>query len=301
MTGSAIRSKWIVYSKLTLTAVLWGGTFIAGRILAEDVAPFSAAFLRFVLASIILFALLLKGEGQLPHVTAKQIISLILLGMSGIFAYNFFFLKGLKLIHANRASLIVANNPVFIALFARLLFKEPLSFLKVLGILLSISGAFVVISRGSLEVFSSGHLGWGDLYIFGCVASWVTYSLIGKMVMSGLSPLSSVTYSSAIGCAALFLPACLEGIFLKVTHYPLTAWLCVFYLGFFGTVLGFVWYYQGIQAIGPTRAGQFINFVPVSAVLLAHVILDEPISVSLCFGGILVVLGVYLTSGPFSR
>jgi drug/metabolite transporter (DMT)-like permease len=67
-------------------------------------------------------------------------------------------------------------------------------------------------------------------------------------------------------------------------------------LGLFGTVLGFVWYYQGIQRIGPVRAGLFINFVPVFALLLAFFILKEPVTPSLLIGAVLVSSGVYLTT-----
>lgn len=280
-------------------AILWGGTFIAGRVAARDVGPFSAAFLRFAIASVFLLAMTLRAEGRLPAIKKGQILPLFLLGMTGVFAYNVFFFKGLKLIHAGRASLIIANNPVFITLFAALIFRERLNVIKAFGILLSVTGAMIVISRGDVGEIFRGGLGWGEAFIFGCVASWVAYSLIGKSVMTGLSPLVSVSYSSLIGAVALFVPACLEGLLREVSTYPATAWLCLFYLGFFGTVLGFVWYYEGINRIGPTRAGQFINFVPISAILLAFVLLGEPITLSLLIGGILVISGVYATNTDF--
>jgi drug/metabolite transporter (DMT)-like permease len=78
-------------------------------------------------------------------------------------------------------------------------------------------------------------------------------------------------------------------------------WLGIFYLGFFGTVLGFVWYYEGIRAIGATKASQFINFVPISAVLLAFLWLAEPFTSSLVIGTGLVWTGVYLTTSPSGR
>jgi drug/metabolite transporter (DMT)-like permease len=73
-------------------------------------------------------------------------------------------------------------------------------------------------------------------------------------------------------------------------------WLGISYLGFFGTVLGFVWYYEGIERIGPIKAALFINFVPISAVLLAFLMLAEQITLSLLIGAILVTAGVYLTN-----
>jgi drug/metabolite transporter (DMT)-like permease len=74
----------------------------------------------------------------------------------------------------------------------------------------------------------------------------------------------------------------------------------MFYLGFFGTVIGFVWYYEGIKKIGPMKASLFINFVPISAVVMAFFILDEPITLSLLIGTLLVCSGVYLTNKRFT-
>ncbi len=299
--GMQQSSTPLVYVKLLLTALFWGGTFIAGRLIANSVGPFSAAFLRFAVASAFLLFLTWKHEGKLPAVKRNQVIPLVLLGMTGVFAYNVFFFKGLKLIGAGRASLIIANNPVFISLFAAIIFREKLTLIRTSGIILSVFGAGIVISRGRLgEILSQG-LGWGEVFIFCCVATWVAYSLIGKFVMSrvGFSPLVAVSYSAVVGASALFVPALLEGIGGDFFSYSIVDWACLFYLGYFGTVLGFVWYYEGINAIGPMKAGQFINFVPISAVLLAFLILREPVTPSLLLGGIFVIAGVTLTNWKF--
>jgi drug/metabolite transporter (DMT)-like permease len=287
----------IIYLKLLLMAIFWGGTFVAGRSLAQTVGPFSAAFFRFAIASVFLVFLLRRAEGRLTRPEKSQIIPVLFLGLTGALLYNFFFLKGLKMIEAGRASVIIANNPIFIALLSAYFFKEHLNLVKVIGIIISVGGAIIVISRGKVfEVLQSG-LGLGELYIFGCVASWVAFSLIGKAVMENLSPLRSVAYSSIAGTFFLAGPAFLEGG-LSFLHYSLLEWANIFYLGFFGTVLGFLWYYQGIRKIGPTRAGLFINFVPISAISLAFLFLGEPVTVSLLIGTLLVSSGVYLTNRP---
>jgi drug/metabolite transporter (DMT)-like permease len=214
------RNKVIIYLKLLVTAILWGGTFIAGRVVARDVGPFSAAFLRFAVASLFLLFITYKVENRLPPVSKAQVIPLILLGMTGVFAYNVFFFKGLKIIHAGRASVIIASNPVFIALFASYLFKEKLSLSQFAGIIISVSGAIVVISRGNpLEMFK-GNIGLGEVFIFFCVLSWVAYSLLGKVVMKDLSALVSVSYSSVVGAVGLSIPAYLEGIVQDFWHRP---------------------------------------------------------------------------------
>jgi drug/metabolite transporter (DMT)-like permease len=294
-------NKVIIYIKLFVTAIFWGGTFIAGRVVARGVGPFSAAFLRFAIASIFLLFITYKVENRLPPVKKSQVIPLILLGMTGVFSYNVFFFKGLKIIYAGRASVIIASNPVFIALFASYLFKERLTLTKFAGIVISVIGAIVVISRGRpIEIFQ-GNVGLGELFIFCCVMSWAAYSLIGKAVMKDLSPLISVSYSSVVGAVGLSIPAYLEGMVQHVSHYSTMEWLGIFYLGFFGTVLGFVWYYEGIKAIGATRASQFINFVPISAVVLAFFLLAEPVTSSLVIGTLMVCAGVYLTNSTYVR
>ena len=89
-----------------------------------------------------------------------------------------------------------------------------------------------------------------------------------------------------------------EGMHSDIRYYLVSEWICIFYLGFFGTVLGFVWYYEGIKKIGPTRASLFINFVPITAIILAFLILKEPITLSLFIGTVFVCSGVYLTNRP---
>jgi drug/metabolite transporter (DMT)-like permease len=294
-------NRAVIYIKLLVTAIFWGGTFIAGRVVARGVGPFSAAFLRFALASVFLLFITYKVEKRLPPVRKGQVIPLILLGMTGVFSYNVFFFKGLKIIHAGRAAVIIANNPVFIALFASYLFKERLTLLKFAGIVLSVTGAIVVISRGNPSEIIKGNVGIGEIFIFCCVMSWVAYSLIGKAVMKDLSALVSVSYSSVVGAVGLFIPAYLEGMVQHFSHYSKIEWLGIFYLGFFGTVVGFVWYYEGIKAIGATKASQFINFVPISAVVLAFFLLAEPVTFSLVIGTLMVCTGVYLTNSTYVR
>jgi drug/metabolite transporter (DMT)-like permease len=286
----------VIYVKLLLTALFWGGTFVAGRIVSKNVGHFSIAFLRFLTASLLLLVLTWRIEGRLPRLRASQLVSIILLGLTGVFAYNAMFFKALQTIEAGRAALIVATCPVFITIASAIFFRERISLLKVFGIVISVSGAIVVVTRGSAREAIEGGVGWGEFFILCCVLSWVAYSLIGKSVMKDLSPLVAVTCSSVIGTGALAVPALREGLIHNIPGHSLTDWLCVLYLGIFGTVIGFVWYYQAINRIGPVKAGLFINFVPLFGVLLSFLVLRETITLSLAIGAVLVISGVYLTN-----
>lgn len=294
-------TSWLLYLKLLLMAVFWGGTFIAGRHLAGKITPFPAAFLRFTIASLVLVLLTLRIDGGLPRIRRGQWGPLLLLGLSGVFAYNAFFFKGLERIEAGRAAVIIASNPVLIALFAAWFLREPLSRGKVAGILLSVFGAVFVITDGHPGQVLDEGAGWGELYIFGCVVSWVVYTLVGRVALRGMTPRVAVTWSALIGTAMLLPAALLDGLVEQLPGYPPSVWLGVGYLGLCGTVLAFIWYYQGIRAIGSTRAGQFINFVPASGVALSVWLLDEPLTPSLLTGLALVSGGVYLTNRPPRR
>ena len=73
-------------------------------------------------------------------------------------------------------------------------------------------------------------------------------------------------------------------------------WTSVFYLGAFGTVLAFIWYYQGIQTVGPLRTAIFTNLVPAFGVLFSAALLGEPVLISMVIGGLIAVLGVSLVN-----
>jgi len=291
-----LKDKSLTYFKLLLAAVFWGGTFIAGKLISHNIDPFSAAFIRFFIASFFLIFLTIKIEGHLPRLAPDKIFIVFLLGLTGIFSYNLLFFSGLKYIQANQASLIIAGNPIFISLCSVIFFKETLNAMKIIGLCLSVTGALIVISNGNLLNILTLGIGKGELLIFGCVASWVAYSIIGKKAMNDLSPIVSVCYSSIAGTLLLFFPALFKGVFINIAFYKPVEWASLFYLGFFGTVLGFLWYYEGIKQIGPTKAGIFINFVPVSAIIFSFFILKEPLTFSLIIGAIFVITGVYLTN-----
>jgi len=279
-----------------MSVIFWGGTFVAGRQISQQLPVESAAFIRFLLASLCLLPLLYLYQGRLPRLDRRQLFTVLLLGFSGVFAYNLFFFAALKTVEAGRASMIIASNPVFIAIGSYLLFHERFSRRRLIGILLSVTGAMVVISQGAPWQLLTGGMGVGELYLIGCVISWVAYTLIGKRAMSGLSPLAAVTYSCVAGTLLLLLPALNANLLGSVAEIAMPTLLGLVYLALFGTVLGFVWFYQGVQAIGAARAGLIITLVPVSGVVMGYLLLNEIPDLSLYSGGGLVIAGLLLAN-----
>lgn len=285
-----------IYFKLVGSAVLWGGTWVAGRILGRYMGPFSAAFLRFALASAFLVFLTRRIEGHVPRLTRQNFPWLLLLAATGIFAYNALFFAGLRTVPAGRAALIVAAIPSVVALFSGLFFKESFGPAKMGGIVLSFCGVGLIVSGGDLGALLRQGLSGGDLCIFGCVAAWAAYTLAGKKAMERVAPYGAVTWSCILGAIMLLPPALAFGLLRDAAAAGPIAWGCLFFFGILATGFGFSWYYEGVRAIGPTKAGVFINLVPVTAVFLGWLLLGEPLAPSLALGGTLVLFGVWLTN-----
>ena len=285
-----------VYILLITSMALWGGTWVAGRILAQSIPPMSAAFLRFLFASATLIIMCYRAEGHMPRLKREQILPVMFLGATGVFTYNYFFFTGLQTIAAGRAALIVACIPVCISVLSAIFYKEKFGPLRIIGALVSLVGVSVVIADGNPLGLLSDGVGRGDFMILGCVASWTAYSLGGRAVMKTLPALTTVAWSCFFGTLMLMPAALVGGLFEDVVQARPLDWICIVYLGIFATGLAYFWYYQAISAIGASRAGIFINTVPVFAVGMGFLLLGEPVHFSLLTGGLMVVTGVYLTN-----
>jgi drug/metabolite transporter (DMT)-like permease len=293
-----------VYLKLAAVTMIWGGTFVAGRFLADSLSPLFAASLRFLLASGALLVFLLLARVPLARPAPRQWLQLALLGFFGIFFYNLCFFYGLHYINASRASLIVALNPAVIGLASWLLFKERLSRIKVFGIVICIAGASLVIVSRNPQLLADNIDAWiGDLLIFGCVLGWGVYSLFSKDLNQTLGPVQTVTYSILLGTLMLWVTSAVRGELSVAALASLgpTQWMSLMYLGVLGSALAYIGYYDGIRKIGATRSGVFIALNPLTAVILGALLLGEQLTLAMCLGGGLILVGIFLCNKPLAR
>jgi drug/metabolite transporter (DMT)-like permease len=228
--------------------------------------------------------------------TLRQWAWLTLLGLSGVFLYNLFFFSALAIAPAGRSSVVVAMTPTVVSVASIIFFKDRFSLLRILGLMVALFGVSWAISGGDPASLLRGEIGRGDLYIFGAMLSWATFSVVGKIILRELAPRLAITYACLIGTVALAIPAVLEGGLVGVPRYSLEMWLSLAYLGLMGTVLAFILYYQGIKSIGPSKTAIFINLVPIWAMALSTIVLGEKITLPLVLGAAMVIGGVFLTS-----
>lgn len=295
---AAWRHAW-VYLKLVAVALLWGGTFIAGRMLAQDVPPLLAASLRFAVAVPLLLLAAWKIEGGLPRLSRSQLLATAGLGFFGIFVYNICFFAALAQMPAGRTALFVALNPIVTTLLLAVFFRERVGALRWVAIAIAFTGAAIIITRGDLMGAwrdLSQSLGKGELYMLCGITGWAIYTILGRYALRGLTPIAATSYAVLWGAAMLGAGALLEQGTLAPAGIGWRAWAAIAYLGVFGTVIGFIWYYEGVKAIGPSRAAVFNNLVPVSGVLLAALVLGEPVLMSMVVGAVLVIGGVTMAN-----
>lgn len=287
-----------IYLRLVLTTFFWGGTFIAGRFLAQTMPHFMAACLRFcfALAGMLVFAWSTRQVIRWPD--RRQWCVAGLLGLTGIFAYNAGFFAGLAHVQASRAALIVAASPVMTLCAVQFIQRAYWSARIVCGVGLSFCGAVIVVSHGDLASLLHGALGVGEVYIFGAVVAWVAYTLVTRYLAKGLDALSMTIFATLCGTAMLAVPAAFEVAETGLPFISWQGWLALAYMGLLGSSLSFVWYSQAVAAIGAARSTQFTNLVPVFGVLLSVLLLGEALPWASILGGVLVVAGVMWVNRP---
>lgn len=150
-----MQNSRLLYTRLVLVTLFWGGTFVAARLAGETFDPIVSAFGRFLVASILLLIILWQRGGGLVRLSRQQFLLIIGASLTGIVAYNFFFFRGLQLIEANRASLIIALNPVVIMSAAAILGTERMTLGRFAGIVIALLGVGIVLTNGKLAGIGS--------------------------------------------------------------------------------------------------------------------------------------------------
>lgn len=289
------RNHGADYLKLALTMLFWGGTWVAGRVAVQELAPMAVAAWRFLFAAGGLLILVFWQYRRLPRLNRSEWWRIVALAATGIFLYNIAFLGGLQHMAAGRGALVVALNPVIVSLAAWWWLGEAMTPAKAAGGALALVGCLTVIGRGSPLAPLTGDIGIGEVLIMACAFLWAAYTLIGRRTMKTVPPLLATAYASAVGWLMLLLAALFDSPRALLPDYSWHAWAAILFLGVFGTTLGFTWFNQGVQRLGAARASVFINLVPLAAVILGAWLLDERLSPSVLFGGLLVLTGVALT------
>jgi drug/metabolite transporter (DMT)-like permease len=211
---------------------------------------------------------------------------------TGIAAFHTLVYLALSETTAVNALLILTLAPVLIMAGAALIGQERPGPLQWAGALVSLLGAAVLVTRGSLSTWSAQGLNRGDLWMLGAVLAWTVYSLLLRRRPRDL-PQDVTLAASILAALALLGPLLLVqgSMHFEVSLPALGALL---YIAVFASIVAFRLWSFGVDEIGPARAGQFVNLMPVFGALLAVGLLGERITMAQGVGAVLVFAGVAL-------
>ncbi|WP_018922417.1 DMT family transporter [Salsuginibacillus kocurii] len=292
------RSKqWLVYIMLIFVTSLWGSAFVAGAYVTDYLGAVTVAFLRFAVAAVLLIPLMLYINKGIPKLKIKDHLMFMLLGVTGICLYNICFFLATSYAPVVKSSLFIATNPILIMVLSAFFLKEPVGKKQAVGMMLAFSGAFLIITEGQIFSIAALSLQWIDLVLCIAVVTWALYSVLGKVVLQKHSPIVVTAFAVIYGSIFLFPIAMWEQSPATWFEIPGSAWLLLLHMSVLVTVVSFVLYYEGIRQIGAAKAGLFINIMPVSATVLAVVLLGEPFYLAYFLGAVLVISGVLLGTG----
>ena len=284
---------------LMLASLFWSGNFIAGRALRGLIDPLTLNFARWALALVLMGPFVWRDVVASMPVLRREWRLILALGTTGIAAFHTLVYFALQRTTATNALLILALAPAATVTGAAALRIEPLRPIQFFGNLLSLVGAALLITRGKLPT-STGAFNAGDLLMLLAVAVWVAYSLLLRRRPSDLS--QAVTLSASIVASLVLLAPFL--LLFAPTPFTIVpsrlVLLCITYVALFASALSFLFWSHGVSQLGPARASQFVQLMPVFGAALSYLMLGETLTSTQIGGAMLVMSGIAVVQHRFS-
>ncbi|UZN23679.1 EamA family transporter [bacterium 3DAC] len=281
------RAKGLLY--MAFTVVLWGVSFVATKVLVGTVPPFTAGFLRFVLAVAILYALV-----RIPiQYRGKDKYYAMLAGFFGVTMYFVFENTGLKFTTATNGSLIVSSTPVWYLVVRDLIDRKPSALIRYIGTIMAFIGVAIIVFNGRF-VLKLNPL--GDTLMFGAAFAWIFYTVFVEK-LSGYDELP-LTRDISLWGLIFFIPFTLYELMRTPVEFSKwftpSAWIALIYLGVFCSALGYLMWNKAIALAGGKTVTNGLYFIPLVTAIAEFFILGNSPNIYTIVGGILTVLGTYI-------
>ncbi|MGL5328724.1 MAG: DMT family transporter [Peptostreptococcaceae bacterium] len=283
----------VIFEKysMILTSIFWAGAFIAGKFSIEEFPVFSLVFFRFLIATVIIFTIMIKVEDNWK-ITKKDLKMFLTLGIIGMVGYHVFFFLSLKFTTATNSSLIGAINPAVTSILACIILKEKINRNSIIGIIMSLFGVILIATNGDLNMLFSLKFNIGDILMIIAVVCWAYYGILSKKALDTYSPIKITSYAF-LTCVIVLLPfVILEKPWVYIPNITANGWISVFYMAIFPSVFGYLIQQMSNKKIGPIKTSLYINLVPVFSMILAFFILGEEISIVKVCAGVLIIIGI---------
>ena len=276
------------YSLLVFLGIIWASAFFNIKIATDSFGPITIAFIRVLLGSIPLIILCLYKNIKI-EVFSKDWPWFATIGFVNMVFPFFLIAYGVKEVQSNLAAILMSTSPLTSTLLAHFFLKEEkINILKVTGVLIGFSGIVYLFSDNFLinenNIFSALCILIGSLgYVVGGI---LTYKISNKKN-------ENVTASILIWATIILLPMCFY--FEKPWNYSpsLTSVVSITYLGVIATGLAWVLRFKVLKENGLVFQSQVAYLIPIFAVILGYIFLDEIITFKVIIALLTIVIGIY--------
>jgi drug/metabolite transporter (DMT)-like permease len=281
--------------------VLWGVSFVATKAALRELSPVTLIFTRFALGvAVLVLVLRLRRESLVPP--RDSWLMLAIMGFVGIFLHQMIQAHGLTLTTAVRTGWLIGVTPIWSAVLAAVFVREHFGLRKVLGLIVGLTGALLVITRGEL---SAGVLTLpstrGDLLVLGSTWTWAIYTILGRDTLKRLGSARATAAAMFAGWAMMIPFFVAAAGWHEYRGLSSTSIVAVLFLGIGCSGLGYWFWYAALERIDASQVAAFLYLEPLVTLLSAVALLGETVALSTILGGLLVLAGVLTVQTAPSR
>ena len=284
-----------IYFLMVIAALVWSGAFIAGKFAVPYVPAFTLTFLRFLIASIVLYPVMKLYNRSHPEdnfkLTKKYIPLFLFNGIVCMAGYHVLFFTALKYTTAINSSIIGAMNPIVTTIIAAIFIRQKTPPMQIAGILLSFIGVVLTITGGNLSILASFDFNRGDMFMAAAVICWASYAVMSRVKGADVPPLA-LTFYSFVFCTIVLVPFVIWEHPWALEKIPASAILSIVFMAVFSSVIGYMLQQIAIKKIGASKSSIFVNLVPVFSIILSVTILGEELMPVKIFTSLLIIAGV---------
>jgi drug/metabolite transporter (DMT)-like permease len=295
--GQARTKNVSPYLLLALPPLFWACNWIIGRALHEDVPPLGMTFFRWLFAALMLAPFALPPLRRNWGIVRANWKTMLLLGTIGVGTHNALAYLALNYTTATNGVILNSTIPVMIIAMAWIFFGERLSRLQLVGVGVSLCGVLMILSQGSFEVLANFRLNVGDVFVMLSMAMWSLYTILLRHRPPGLDTLSFLFVLAVIGDLVV-LPFWLGEMAFggRTIVWSAATVVAIASVALFSSVLAYILWNRGVEAVGAPVAGLYIHLMPVFGVVLAWLFLGERFLLHHAAGIALILVGIAMTT-----
>jgi drug/metabolite transporter (DMT)-like permease len=224
------------------------------------------------------------------------------LGFLGITFHQWLQSTGLETAQATTTSWILSSVPIFIAVLGWIFLKEKMGLAQVAGICLAALGVLLVVSKGNLASLAGGNfLTIGDILVMISAPNWAVFSILSRKGLKTRPAAQMMFYVMTAGWLFTSIQFFSGPWKSQIQLLTLNGWLGVGFLGIFCTGLAYIFWYDALQFLPASQAGAFLYLEPLVTVVVAAVILGEPLLLASLSGGFIILLGVWIVNRNWKK